>query len=341
MQWTSRGAVLALLILLAAPSAALADGGAVLPVQATAVRVPGSPGYGAFRDGAGTIVERLGANDVPTGRHLRIAGQFGVPAVDASGETTGLAANGHTLILAAIPRRTPTRATRLLVLNTPRLTIRARITLPGWSTVDAISPDGRWLYLIQYLNPIGTKYEVRAYDLPVRRMLPQPITDPTDWGEAMTGFALNRVMSPGSRWAYTLYLRLSGVPFVHMLDTVGHRAVCIDMPSLKNVDIGDAHLSLGPGGGALHVMEAGVTRAVINTRTLALVTHRATLPRTRAAAHTRVRSGSGGVSWPMGVALLLALAGLGAGVARWLRMRRRQRRHGAPAQPDGRVVKVP
>ena len=286
MQWTSRGAVLALLILLAAPAAALADGGPVMPVQGAAVRVPGSPGYGAFHAGAGTIVKRLGANDVPTGHHLRIAGQYGVPGVDLSGGTTGLSADGHTLVLAEMPRNGPSlRATRLLIVNTPRLTMRARITLTGWSTVDAISPDGRWLYLIHYLNAMGTRYEVRAYDLLARRMLPNPIVDPTDWGEAMTGIALNRVMSSGSRWAYTLYLRPSGVPFVHMLDTVGRRAVCLDLPSLKNVDMGDARLTLTPGGGRLHVEVDAATRAVINTRTLTLVTPVAT-PSGSAPAHT-------------------------------------------------------
>jgi hypothetical protein len=329
MQWTSRGAMLALLILLAAPAAALADGGPVMPVQGAPVRVPGSPGYGAFRAGGGTIIKRLGASDVPTGRQLRVGGQFGVPGVDLSGGTTGLSADRHTLVLAEIPRNGPSmRATRLLIVNTPRLTMRARITLPGWSTVDAISPDGRWLYLIHYLNSIGTKYEVRAYDLPARRMLPDPIVDPTDWGEAMTGIAVTRVMSAGSRWAYTLYLRPSGVPFVHMLDTVGRRAVCIDMPSLKNVDIGDSRLSLTSGGGLLHVEVNAVTRAVINTRTLALVTPVATPSRSapapapapaRPAAHKSAARRSDGVQWALFAGLLAALTALAVGVARRLR----------------------
>ena len=42
-----------------------------------------------------------------------------------------------------------------------------RLTLPGSYTVDAISPDGRWLYLIHYTARRNLlRYEVRAYDLP-------------------------------------------------------------------------------------------------------------------------------------------------------------------------------
>src|SRR6185312_4824165 len=146
MQWTCRGAVLALLILLAGPAAALADGGPVLPFQGETIGVPGGrSSYGAFHARTATVVKRFGADRVPTGTQLRVAGQWGIPGVDYTGATTGLSASGRTLLLGAIPRVVPARTTRLLVLNTPRLTIRGRITLPGWFTVDAISPDGRWL----------------------------------------------------------------------------------------------------------------------------------------------------------------------------------------------------
>jgi hypothetical protein len=319
----SRSAVLALLIVIAVPAAALADGGPVPPVQGTAIGVPGSPiHYGAFAAGRGTMIKRLGANRRPTGAHLRVPGHYGIPAVDYSGATTGLSADGRTLVLAGMMGNGgPPHATRIVVVNARRLTVRTHLTLPGWSTVDAISPDGRWLYFIHYLSSNATKYEVRAYDLVARRLLPQPIVDPTDWGEAMTGFALTRVMSAGLRWAYTLYLRPSGPPFVHALDTVGHRAVCIDLPSLANADISHAHLTLGSGGGMLDVTVDGVRRALINTSTLALVTPVATPSRpvpssaqARPAGH-RSRSG-GGVPWALLAGLLAALAVLALGVAR-------------------------
>jgi hypothetical protein len=350
MQWMSRSAVLALLIAMVVPAVALADGGPVAPLQGAAIRVPGgSATYKALDAGRSTLVKRLGAAGAPTRGRLRIAGHYGIPGVDFSGATTGLAANGRTLLLAEIPRNGITRTTRLVVLNTPRLTVRARISLPGWSTVDAISPDGRWLYLIHYLTPTATKYEVRAYDLPARRMLAQPIVDPTDWGEAMTGFAITRVMGPGSRWAYTFYMRPSGVPFVHALDTVGRRAVCIDLPRLTNLNISDTQLTLGAGGGILNVDVDGVRRALINTSTLALITpvttpSRAapTSARARPAAHKSAPRRSDGVPWELFAGLLAALTVLAVGVARRSRPARAQSpgTAGAAGAPERRASRT-
>jgi hypothetical protein len=74
-------------------------------------------------------------------------------------------------------------------------------------------------------------------------------------------------MSAGGRWAYTLYVRPSVVPFLHALDTTGRRAVCIDLPSLAKASTGSAHLRLGPGGTTLQVDVGSVTWARINTHT--------------------------------------------------------------------------
>jgi hypothetical protein len=325
MKSTSRSAVLALLILTGLPSAALADGGPVAPVQGSAIGIPGtSSRYGVFGAGGTTIVKRLAAGGVPTGAQLRVAGHYGIPGVDYSGSTTGLSANGRTLILAGMqPNGGPPRTTRLLVVTTPRLTVRARITLPGWSTVDAISPDGRWLYLIHYRSSDISRYEVRAYDLLRGRMLTQPVVDPHDRGEPMAGIPVTRVMSAGARWAYTLYLRPSGPPFIHALDTAGRHAVCVDLPSLAGADIGNGHLGLSPGGTSLHVDIGGVTRALINTRTFAVTAYVAPASGSasssapaRPAVHTSAPRRSGGVAWELFAGLLAALAALAVGVAR-------------------------
>ena len=333
MQWTSRGAVLApailLAILLAAPAAAPAAGGPVQASQGTAIRVPGgASGYGAFGAGRATIVKRLGVNDVPTGAQLRVSGHYGVPGAAFNGATTGLSANGRTLVLAQIIQTGVPPVTLLLALNAPRLTIRSRITLPGWSTVDAISPNGRWLYFIHYRATNISKYEVQGYDLIRHRMLPKPIVDPEDRGEAMTGFPMTRVMSAGYRWAYTLYMRPSGEPFVHALDTIARRAVCVDLPSLKGVDVSNAHLRLTSGGALLHVDVGGATAATINTRTFALLTRAAApaLPDpaptpSRTVAHKSVGHSSGGAPWGLLAGVLAVLIAVGAGVARALHAR--------------------
>jgi hypothetical protein len=311
MKWTWLAAPLALLLGLVAPSTALAAGGPVPPEQGTAVAILGSVySYAAFGAGRDTTVKRFEGGVVSA---LRVPGQYGVPVVDQSGTTTGLSADGRTLVLAEIPRRYPPATTRLLVLAAaPRLRVRARIAVAGWSTVDAISPDGRWLYLIRFSSSDISRYAVRAYDLVARRMLPEPIVDRREPDEAMTGFPITRVMSAGDRWAYTLYFRPSGAPFVHALDTVGRRAVCVDLPSVTSTDIGDGHLRLTAGGRTLQVLVDGVPGASIDTRTFGVTAGagHATSARINPISPARpVTPAPGGIPWGF---VALAVAALSA-----------------------------
>ncbi len=318
MRWLSLIALS--VIALAAPSSALGDGGPALPVQGgTGVSAPGAT-YAYVAVAAGrdaTAVRRVGAGPAAGPSSIRVSGEYGIPGVGSSGQTTGLSADGHTLVLAELFGGAVPRTTRLLVLDTPRLGVRARIALPGWSVVDAISPDGRWLYLIHYPS-YGklSRYEVLAYDLVTRHPLAKPIVDPHDGDEAMTGFPVTRVMSADGRWAYTLYIRASGEPFIHALDTAGVRAVCVDLPaSLGQIDIGNASLSLGAGGKTIRIDADGVTQAIVDTRTFAArVVHSApfvterTLKTVAPFARTSSTRDSGGLPW----VLLLAAAVIAA-----------------------------
>lgn len=318
MRWTSLGAPLAVTVgLVAVPGGARAAGGPVSPVQARAISVAGSSvRFAAFAAGHDTLIKRLGARSPAPLAELRIAGRFGIPGVDYAGATTGLSADGHTLILARLTGNRRPRVTPLVVLNTRPLSIRATLDLPGWWTVDAISPNGRWLYLIHYPSSDISRYEVRAYDLRARRLLVRPVVDPHDRGEAMTGFAIARVMSAGARWAYTLYMRPSGAPFIHALDTVGRRAVCVDLPPAAAADIGNARLRLTRSGATLAV-DAGATQALVDTRTFAVAAPvAATSAPTRPPPHrARVVAGAEGTPWELIAVPLGALVMLGAGGA--------------------------
>lgn len=256
------------------PGAASGAGGPVQPVQGNPISVAGSPYRYVAEPGRNTVIRRLAGAAASVS--LLVPGQYGIPAVAYDGSLTGLSADGRTLIVAQIAQGA-VRTTRLLVLDTPRLSIRARLALPGWSTIDGISPDGRWLYLIQYASSDASKYAVRAYDLVAQRYLAKPVVDPHDRGEAMVGFPLTRAMSADDRWAYTLYYRPSGPPFVHALDTAERRAVCVDLPSLSNMDTSNVHLALGPGGTTLRIESNGLTQALLNTRTF-VVTRAAITP---------------------------------------------------------------
>jgi hypothetical protein len=328
-----------LCVVMAAPPGALAAGGPVPPVQGSYIGTAGSPyRYGALDGNGSTVVqeEQAGAGRAVLG--LRVRGRYGIPGVDYSGSMTGLSADGRTLILAPIPAGTP-HTTRLLVLDTPSLTIRTRITLPGWSTVDAISPDGRWLYLIHYPSSDITKYEVQAYDLPAHRLLAQPVVDPRERDEAMTGIPINRVMSAGGRWDYTLYMRPSGVPFIHALDTTHHRAVCIDLRPLASTDISSAHLVLLPGGTTLKVDIEGVSPVAIDTQTFRVSAANHLSPggaqvRSSARGHRAAR-GPSDVPWEV---ILLSIAALGVVVAGGIATARSRRHPDYARGPDGTAI---
>ncbi len=109
--------------------------------------------------------------------------------------------------------------------------MRSHFRLHGAWAFDAFSPDGSFLYLIQYQGSpwaINGSYAVRAYSVNMRRLYPGALVDPREPDEKMTGQPVTRV-EPGA-WAYTLYSRTGKRPFVHALDTAHRRAFCVDLP---------------------------------------------------------------------------------------------------------------
>jgi hypothetical protein len=298
---------------LAVPAVARADGGPVSPVQGgVGVGLPGSPTRYLTVDVPGwTVLQRTGLRGVEWWQNLR--GQFGVPGAAFDGSTTGLSADGRTLVLAGFSHRYPPRRTRLVVLRLRRYAahVQERLSLRGFFTVDAISPDGRRLYLIHYTHPNDVlRYEVRAYDIPSRRLLAKPIVDPREPDEKMQGQPYARVTSHDGRWAYTLYARPQGAPFIHALDTRAGKAACIDLDGLANP--GDAGLRLIPprGGGPLVVADRTGPLKLVDRRTFAVSNPPAT-PRRPTPRHAGAPPHDGGLPWGAGAALLAAVALLG------------------------------
>ena len=93
---------------------------------------------------------------------------YGVPVAAYDGSsTTGLSADERTLVLSEVSNDYPPKRSRMVVLNPFDLRPRSRLSLPGAYTVHALSPDGRFIYLIRYPEPIRDidRHELTVYDL--------------------------------------------------------------------------------------------------------------------------------------------------------------------------------
>lgn len=157
-----------------------------------------------------------------------VTGVLGIPRVAFDGSLDGLSHDGRSLVLAS-PDKVEGNS-RFAVLSTRNLELRRMITLRGSWSFDALSPDGRKLYLVEYASTGRPTYRVRAYDLVRGTLLREAVIDPRRGGRAMTGLPVTRAFGPGGVWAYTLYQKPGGFPFVHALDTVRGKALCIELP---------------------------------------------------------------------------------------------------------------
>jgi hypothetical protein len=193
-----------------------------------------------------TVVERIDLRDSTVDRWWYLRGSWYLPAVASDGTAAGLA-DGR-LVLTTSPRRYPPKRTGFAVLDT-RLFLRhpqtgdaprhaiVRFSLRGAFGFDALSPDASTMYLIHSFFGGRRRggYEVRALDVSTGRLLPHPIVDPSEPDERMQGSAVSRVAGRDGRWAYTLYT--GEETFLHALDTVHGRAVCVDLPQLDRLGL--------------------------------------------------------------------------------------------------------
>lgn len=232
-----RALAIATLLIATWATTGAADGGGGSPGA-----IFGSPGvvshdgktrYLALMAGKGTVVESVLTRGGAVRRSRFLHGWYGVPMVAYDGSTGGLAHNGRRLLLVSSPASLRRPVTRFVVLDPRTLRLRDQITLQGNFALDALSPGGSVMYLIQYLGvpgPSGWSYAVRALNLNTRQLYPGAIVDRREPDEKMTGQPVTRTESLDGSWAYTLYSRTNKGPFVHALDTSHRRAFCVDLP---------------------------------------------------------------------------------------------------------------
>ncbi len=291
---------------LAVVGAARADGLPVLGVDAgpTGVTTAAGPArYVTIPAGRKTVVASVRRGGGRIIRSRLLTRTFTIPAVAYDGSASGLSADGHTLVLITPRASFPRARTTLLVLRAPGLTPTETIRLRGDFSFDAISPQGRLMYLIQYTNPKDpTRYAVRAYDLVHGRLLHAPVVDPRETDEKMRGNPISRALSPDGRWAYTLYDGGGGTPFVHALDTSHRTARCIDLDALEGIQyLWRLRLRVSGDGDLLAIRDGKEVELLVNTRTF-----EPRRPSVAKAASATGPAGSG-LGWP-----LTALAAVGA-----------------------------
>jgi hypothetical protein len=247
---------LVLLVLIPAPSAALADG-CPLPCSGQSSSPPGSkllyvqpegpggpmlaydtatrspvlefePGiasadgrtyFSTFRQPDRTRLLRSNvATGVTAGSRL-LPGWWKLEAVSASGERVALVQRG--------PGRTTVQ-----VFDFRRGRAMHMLPLRGNFEVEAISPDGEHLFLIQHLAQ--RRYLVRQYDLSRERLVARPLRAPGV--KLMAGYAWSGVASRDGKWLLTLYLSTARkAAFVHSLDLERSRPACVSLPSGRGV----------------------------------------------------------------------------------------------------------
>jgi hypothetical protein len=314
--------VAALVALLSSPPVAAADGLPVVGIDARPISAPGGElAYVTRRTGRGTTLEVIDADSERRLRRVRLPGRLSVPAVAYDSTPSGLTADGRKLVLIEPRRAFPRAETSFAVVDTRRLRIRRMLHLDGDFSFDAIAPDGRTMYLIRYLSPNNRlRYEVRAYDLRRDRLLREPIVDPREPDERMSGLPMTRATSPNGRWEYTLYDG-GEHPFVHALDTERRRAFCVDLHGLgrPRATLLGATLELARAGAALAVKKGNRTLATIDTRTF-----RVSTPAGPGSAAAPVAARASDVPWlPVLVpTLLLTVVAAGAVARARLRSRR-------------------
>jgi hypothetical protein len=238
--------------------------------------IDGKVRYVALTAGTDTLVAAVRVRGGTVLRHAKVSGSFGVPFVAFDGSTAGLAHDGRTLVLSSFPAQPSTRAvSRFAVLSAKSLRLRHLITLRGAWSFDALSPDGKKLYLVEYVAGRDARYRVRAYDLERGRLVREAVVDPRQGGRSMSGEPVTRLSGPGGVWEYTLYRKPGGLPFIHALNTNTAKALCIELPWRGSQNaLWNVRMTMRPDGRMLELRQPRVgSLAVVDTRQFVVHAH--------------------------------------------------------------------
>ncbi len=309
--------LIAAAVLLSATAPAAAADGLPVPVDQAfgegVVSADGSSRFAALPAGERTLVMRISTSDGEVLDSTPAAGDFTVPAIAVDGTASGISADGETLALIA-PRQTfPRKTTAFRIYDAEKLRRDpAEIELNGDFSFDALSPDGKTMYLVEYPDPRDPgSYLVRSFDLATGELDPDPLLDSEESPDDMRGFPMTRATSPDGGWEYTLYDGGGAHPFIHALDVVEGATVCIDLEMLKPKDTYGATLQVSGDGSAIELTDGkGALRAIVDTDTFKAAEPGAEAePASAPAEESEPGIAPAGIAF--GALIVMAIAGLG------------------------------
>src|SRR5713101_2016004 len=193
----------------------------------------------SLSDSNGSVHTTISVIDTSSGATVHT---FSIPGsystADRGYADSMLSGDGRWLALRA--QNTPAGTTSIALVDTQTGKLVKSIHLNGDFTLDAVSPKGTMLYLLEYYQAGTSHYNVRAYDVNANQLLEGSIVDKNELGEKMQGEALTRQVSGDGDMAYTLYINhVTNKAFIHILwltDTVNNAtpfpaiARCLDLP---------------------------------------------------------------------------------------------------------------
>ncbi len=153
--------------------------------------------YATQSSGASTVIRAIDPVAGTVERETSVAGDWQLPAIGLDRDPGGLSADGRTLVLEEATTGAGTEpSTRFSIVSTAGTTAARMITVPGRLTFDALSPDGRLMYVLDHVSDLT--YSVRQIDVASGRLAEGTIVDKRNADERMAGYANHP--APGCRW---------------------------------------------------------------------------------------------------------------------------------------------
>ena len=163
-----------------------------------------------------------------------------------------VSADGRRVVLLGT---SPARRTRIVVFDA-RTGRTQTVPLTGNFSPEAISQDGRRLFLVEYVR---AGYRVRLYNLARGALQPGELKARNE-DEPMRGYPAYAIGAPDGHWLLTLYVKpRQREAFVHALDLRHGVAYCLDLPGHGTApELDDWSLSLGLDAKTLYAANAPV-----------------------------------------------------------------------------------